>query len=991
MAWTLKGSIKGPKGDQGDQGEQGIQGDPGADGADADVAADIHSATSKTTPVNADELGLVDSAASNALKKLTWANLKTALGSVFASSAQGALADSATQPGDLSTVATTGAYNDLTGKPTLGTAAATAASAYATAAQGTLADSAVQPGDLGAVATSNSYDDLDDKPTIPSEVDELTDLDTVVTGTQLDAMQTKLAGIEEGADVTDATNVNAAGAVMNSDTSTAAMGFVNDEDDFTSNSATKVPTQQSTKAYVDGAVSALHAVASSGDYEDLTGKPTLGTAAATSSGDYATAAQGALADSATQPGDLAAVATSGDYDDLSNKPTIPDGVDIHGATAKSTPVDADELALIDTEASNVLKKFTWANLKTALGSVFASSAQGTLADSAVQPGDLGAVATSNSYDDLDDKPTIGSGGILEIVEDTTPQLGGNLDLNTHNVGAASAADLTKLSEITASSTELNYVDGVTSAVQDQLDGKATSAQGALADSATQPGDLATVATSGDYDDLSNKPTIPAVNAMLDDIEWIDGPVDFNTLTTPGAYFVAGEFLNGAAPEPNTYNVPGDSGLVLLLVTSTDHPSAGFVVTQQFYSVNNYAFHGYRRRYDGTWNGWVRYDHGFQSSLSSMGVTATSTELNYVDGVTSSIQPQLDAKGIKVEDEGNATTTEYHKIATLPIDNTSNKSNLAIFGRIGGWVNQNQAQIQLILTNRSGPVDGNTVSAAVIVLGGIESAKTILDIVVYKEADLSATVYLKLDGYYAYSFSAIGNWGCNIDHNGTDVTPTGSEIWDLWSAPRLEVDQQGNVIGSTAPTQAAHLARKDYVDSAALPEVDKRQSNGSVYTTSREAIYTVYNFDSEWMHLAYVYPNATITIDSIDIPISQAPTGTTTLCRVGVYQADSSGNLTLIGSSANDATLFDTPNSVRTASLSSPVELVVGTVYAFGLLVISDGDMPRVKGTETHYSVSNLFPRLSGYANPSVSDLPASLDYWDVHGDNSIFFMRGYEA
>ena len=62
---------------------------------------------------------------------------------------------------------------------------------------------------------------------------------------------TKLAGIEAGADVTDATNVNAAGAVMESDTSTASMQFVIDEDSFASDSATKVPTQQSTKAYAD--------------------------------------------------------------------------------------------------------------------------------------------------------------------------------------------------------------------------------------------------------------------------------------------------------------------------------------------------------------------------------------------------------------------------------------------------------------------------------------------------------------------------------------------------------------------------------------------------------------------------------------------------------------------------------------------------------------------------------------------------------------------
>jgi hypothetical protein len=42
------------------------------------------------------------------------------------------------------------------------------------------------------------------------------------------------------------------------------------------------------------------------------------------SGTYASAAQGALADTAVQPADLATVATSGDYDDLINKPTLGD-------------------------------------------------------------------------------------------------------------------------------------------------------------------------------------------------------------------------------------------------------------------------------------------------------------------------------------------------------------------------------------------------------------------------------------------------------------------------------------------------------------------------------------------------------------------------------------------------------------------------------------------------------------------------------------------
>lgn len=97
---------------------------------------------------------------------------------------------------DLSTVATSGSYGDLSDKPPLGTAAAHAATDFATAAQGSTADSAVQPDELAAVATSGKYSDLSDKPTIPAA---LADLDTTVTGAQLNADHTKLAGIETGA------------------------------------------------------------------------------------------------------------------------------------------------------------------------------------------------------------------------------------------------------------------------------------------------------------------------------------------------------------------------------------------------------------------------------------------------------------------------------------------------------------------------------------------------------------------------------------------------------------------------------------------------------------------------------------------------------------------------------------------------------------------------------------------------------------------------
>lgn len=47
------------------------------------VPVDTHAATSKATPVDADEIPLADSAASYGLKKLTWANLKATLKSYF--------------------------------------------------------------------------------------------------------------------------------------------------------------------------------------------------------------------------------------------------------------------------------------------------------------------------------------------------------------------------------------------------------------------------------------------------------------------------------------------------------------------------------------------------------------------------------------------------------------------------------------------------------------------------------------------------------------------------------------------------------------------------------------------------------------------------------------------------------------------------------------------------------------------------------------------
>jgi hypothetical protein len=64
---------------------------------------------------------------------------------------------------------------------------------------------------------------------------------------------------------------------------------------------------------------------------------------------------------ATEKTKLAGIEALADVTDLGNV-----GSSIHGATAKTTPVDADTMPLIDSAASNVLKKVTWANIKATL-------------------------------------------------------------------------------------------------------------------------------------------------------------------------------------------------------------------------------------------------------------------------------------------------------------------------------------------------------------------------------------------------------------------------------------------------------------------------------------------------------------------------------------------------------------------------------------------------------------------------------------------------
>ena len=120
----------------------------------------------------------------------------------------------------------------------------------------------------------------------------------------------------------------------------------------------------------------------------------LGTAATTASTAYATAAQGALADSAVQPNDspsFGSVTVTGTVD---GRDVAADGSKLDGIEAGADVTDTANVtaagALMDSEVTNL------AQVKAFSSADYATAAQGSLADSALQSGDNVSALTNDA-------------------------------------------------------------------------------------------------------------------------------------------------------------------------------------------------------------------------------------------------------------------------------------------------------------------------------------------------------------------------------------------------------------------------------------------------------------------------------------------------------------------------------------------------------------------------------------------------------------------
>lgn len=227
----------------------------------------------------------------------------------------------------------------------------------------------------------------------------------------------------------------------------------------------------------------LATVATTGSYDDLADKPTIPAAQVNSDWN----ASSGVSEILNKP-TLSTVATTGDYNDLVNKPSIP-----------SAQVNSDWNST--SGVSEILNKPTLATVATS----------GAYSDLSGTP-TLATVATSGSYADLSNKPNI----------PTVDQVYDGTSANAQS-GVAVASAL--------------------SSKQDTISDLNTIRTGAgLGATAVQPSDLATVATTGDYGDLLNKPTIPAAPVQSNwtesdssSLAYIQNKPSLATVATTGAY------------------------------------------------------------------------------------------------------------------------------------------------------------------------------------------------------------------------------------------------------------------------------------------------------------------------------------------------------------------------------------------------------------------------------------------------------------------------
>ena len=329
---------------------------------------------------------------------------------------------------------------------------------------------------------------------------------------------------------------------------------------------------------------------------------------------------------------------------------------------------------------------------------------------------------------------------------------------------ATAAELNKLDGVTATATELNYVDGVTSNIQTQLNSKAASNHTHSTASTSAAGFLRQLngSTSNFLRGDGTWATPP--NTTYSDMKGATSSAagTHGLVPAPAAGNQA-KFLRGdgtwQTPTNTTYST-------FKAATSSAAGGSGLVPAPA---------QGYQNRFlrgDATWQAISLSTFGITATAAELnkldGVTATATEINYLDGVTSSIQTQLNGKAASSHTHDHANITGLTASRALVSNSSGVLSESAVtsteLGYLDGVTSNIQTQLNgKLSTSGTAAAASKLATARTITLSGDASGSVSFD----GSANVTLTAIVK-DDSHSHTIANVDNLQTTLNGKATQT-------------------------------------------------------------------------------------------------------------------------------------------------------------------------------------------------------------------------------
>jgi len=226
-------------------------------------------------------------------------------------------------------------------------------------------------------------------------------------------------------------------------------------------------------------------------------------------------------------------------------------------------------------------------------------------------------------------------------------------------------------------------------------------------------------------------------------------------------------------------------------------------------------------------------------------------------------------------------------------------------------------------------------------------------------------------------------------SGTLTNCTGLPVSGITASTSLALGvgslEVGHASDATVTRTAAGVIAVEGIDVATATDVTSREISSGESTLPRLSVTGFASSGSGSLRLTYFTARKTETINSVRIYTGGTAASGGTLCRIGIYSEDGSGNLTLVASTANDTALWIAGSTSYAKSLSASFSKVRGTRYAVGPLFVGTTAPNFIGYNFLPAGEAGQAPRLGALLG-GQTDLPSSIAVGSISNQSNLSYI-----